>query len=32
MQEFKEAFDMMLTIFKRSFNNALKTDQMIKGD
>lgn len=31
-QDFKEAFDMMLTIFKRSFNNALKTDQMIKGD
>mmetsp|Transcript_4408 Transcript_4408/g.6425 ORF Transcript_4408/g.6425 Transcript_4408/m.6425 type:complete len:294 (+) Transcript_4408:187-1068(+) len=30
--EFKEAFDMMLNIFKRIFKDAMRTDQMIRGD
>jgi len=32
MNEFKDAFDMMLNILKRIFKDALRTDQMIKGD
>ena len=30
--DFKDAFDMMLNVFKRIFKDALRTDQMIKGD
>lgn len=30
--DFKEAFDMMINIFKRIFKDALRCDQMIKGD
>jgi len=30
--DFKEAFDMMLTMFKRVFRDAHRTDQMIRGD
>jgi hypothetical protein len=30
--DFKEAFDMMMNIFKRIFKDALRCDQMIKGD
>ena len=30
--DFTEAFDMMLNVLKRIFKDALKTDQMIKGD
>ena len=32
MIELKEAFDMMLSAFKRIFKDALRTDQMITGD
>ena len=32
MSELKEAFDMMLSAFKRIFKDALRTDQMITGD
>ena len=32
LQDFKEAFDMMLNILKKIFKDALRTDQMIKGD
>jgi hypothetical protein len=31
-QDFKEAFDMMLNVLKRIFKDALRTDQMLKGD
>ena len=31
-QDFKEAFDMLLNTLKRIFKDALRTDQMIKGD
>ena len=30
--DFKDAFDMMLNIFKRTFKDALRCDQMISGD
>lgn len=30
--DFKETFDMMLNVLKRIFKDALRTDQMIKGD
>jgi hypothetical protein len=32
VDEFNNAFDMMLNIIKRIFKDALRTDQMIKGD
>ena len=32
LEDFKDAFDMMLNILKRIFKDALRTDQMIKGD
>ena len=32
LTDFKEAFDMMLNVLKRIFKDALRTDQMIKGD
>ena len=32
LNEFKEAFDMMLNIMKRIFKDALRTDQMVNGD
>ena len=32
VNDFKEAYDMMLNIFKRIFKDALRTDQMINGD
>ena len=32
LEEFKESFDMMITVFKRIFRDALRTDQMLKGD
>jgi hypothetical protein len=31
-QDFKEAFDMLLNSLKRIFKDALRTDQMIRGD
>lgn len=31
-QDFKEAFDMMLNALKRSFKDAIKVDEMIRGD
>jgi len=31
-QDFKEAFDMLLNVLKRIFKDALRTDQMIRGD
>ena len=30
--DFKEAFDMMLSVFKRIFKDALRIDQMISGE
>lgn len=30
--DFKDSFDMMLNIMKRTFKDALRTDQMIRGD
>jgi hypothetical protein len=30
--DFKDAFDMMLNVFKRIFKDALRADQMVKGD
>jgi hypothetical protein len=30
--DFKEAFDMLLNVLKRIFKDALRTDQMIRGD
>lgn len=30
--DFKDAFDMMVNVFKRIFKDAFRTDQMIKGD
>lgn len=30
--DFKEAFDMMLNIFKRIFKDSLRIDQMVAGD
>jgi hypothetical protein len=30
--DFKEAFDMMLNALKRSFKDALKVDEMLRGD
>lgn len=30
--DFKEAFDMMLNAIKRSFKDALKVDEMLRGD
>jgi len=32
LTDFKDAFDMMLNILKKIFKDALRTDQMIKGD
>jgi len=31
-QDFKEAFDMILNALKRSFKDAIKVDEMIRGD
>ena len=30
--DFKDCFSMMINMFKRIFKDALRTDQMIKGD
>jgi len=30
--DFKEAFEMMLNSLKRSFKDALKVDEMLRGD
>lgn len=30
--EFKDAFDMMINVSRRVFKDALRTDQMIRGD
>jgi len=32
LADLKDSFDMMLNIMKRIFKDALRTDQMIKGD
>lgn len=32
VQDFKDAFDMMLTVLKRAFKDARRTDQVILGD
>ena len=32
VQDFKDAFDMMLTVLKRAFIDARRADQMIQGD
>lgn len=32
VSDFKEAFEMMLNILKRIFKDALRSDQMIRGD
>ena len=31
-QDFKEAFDMMINIFKRIFKDAVRLDEMIRGE
>ena len=32
MEDFQDAFEMMLTVLKRVFKNALRADQVIAGD